>query len=105
MESTLWPENATQAGAVPHFLSQLNNDSILGLSGIGRPSVILLCLLVLFIIGLGPYYDFIERRGNKHVVLGDCGWWLRRTMMTKFNLDPNNVLFDGYKRVRLARVY
>ncbi|CZT23695.1 uncharacterized protein RCC_09409 [Ramularia collo-cygni] len=60
------------------------------------PLSIILGVVALFILGLGPLYDFLERKGNKHTIIGDCGWWLRRTGLTRFNLDPNNIVFRGY---------
>ncbi|KAK7530968.1 cytochrome P450 [Phyllosticta citribraziliensis] len=94
MDSSAWLDNSTRAHTIQ--VLPLTDGATLGLFGTLRPTAVLCILIVLFILGMGPFYDFIERKGNKHVILGDCGWWLRRTMMTKFNLDPNNVVFDGY---------
>lgn len=100
MEAILWSNNSTQAetASSPYPLTKGN---FLGASKVWRPYATGLGTVVLLLFGLGLFYDRIERRGSKYVILGDCGWWLRRTMMTKFNLDPNNVVFDGYKKVRL----
>ncbi|KAH9864475.1 hypothetical protein J1614_010409 [Plenodomus biglobosus] len=96
--ATSWPDNSTQADTISPPYSPTTGN-FLGSPGTWRPYATGLGTIAVLLFGMGVIYDFLERRGSKHVVLGDCGWWLRRTMMTRFNLDPNNVVFDGYKRV------
>ncbi|KAI4958677.1 hypothetical protein J4E86_004282 [Alternaria arbusti] len=97
MEAISWSNNGTQAETISPS-NPLTKGDFPGSFEAWRPYATGLGTVALFLFGLGLFYDHIERRGSKHVILGDCGWWLRRTMMTKFNLDPNNVVFDGYKR-------
>ena len=87
---------------------EMNKTSYEGGNGVAaRPTqsrnykILTACILAFCVVYIfGRVFEFLDRYGNQHHILGDCSWWGRKTWFwTVSAQDMPSLTIDGYRKV------